>query len=106
MELNPYYTYEYPYNLGRAQYLAGNYQDAIENLNKAIEKNETVPSPRVYLIASYVKQGLIDDAEWEVDQLQIHSPEITISHLKRVSKQKKTLMDELASDLRKAGFPE
>ncbi len=106
MHLNPYYTYEYLYTLGQAQYLSGNYLDAVENLIKALEKNETVPAPRVYLIASYVKQGLIDDAEWEVDQLQIYSPEITISHLKRVSAQKSTLMDELASDLRKAGFPE
>jgi tetratricopeptide (TPR) repeat protein len=106
MDLNPYYTYEYLYILGRAHYLAGDYQEAIENLMKALEKNETVPAPRVYLIASYVKQGLIDDAEWEVNQLQIHSPEITISHLKHVSAQKTTLMDELASDLRKAGFPE
>ena len=106
MDLNPYYTYEYPYNLGRAQYLAGKYQDAIDNLNKALEKNETAAYPRVYLIASYVRQGLIDDAKWEVEQLQVHSPEITISHLKRTSPQTDTLMDELALDLRKAGLPE
>ncbi len=106
MYLNPYYTYDYPYILGRAQYLAGKYQDAIDNLNKALEKNETAAYPRVYLIASYVRQGLIDDAKWEVEQLQVHSPELTISHLKRTSPQTDTLMDELALDLRKVGLPE
>jgi len=106
MELNPYYTFDYPYNLGRAQYQAGKYQDAIDNLNKALEKNETAVNPRVYLIASYVRLGLIDDAEWEAVQLQVQSPEITISHLKRIAPQKKSLIDELALDLRKAGLPE
>ncbi len=106
MELNPYYSYDYPYNLGRAQYLAGQYQDAIDNLTKALDKNETAPTPRIYLIASYIKQGLIDDAEWEAEQLQVQNPEMTISQLRRTSAQKDTLMDELALDLRKAGVPE
>jgi TolB-like protein/DNA-binding winged helix-turn-helix (wHTH) protein/Flp pilus assembly protein TadD len=106
MELNPYYSYDYPYNLGRAQYLAGRYKEAIVNLNKALEKNETVPTPRIYLIASYVKAGMIDDAEWEAEQLQVQNPEMTISQLRRTSAQKDTLMDELALDLRKAGVPE
>jgi TolB-like protein/lipopolysaccharide biosynthesis regulator YciM len=106
MKLNPYYSYDYPYNLGRAQYLAGRYEEAIDNLNKALEKNETAPTPRIYLIASYVKAGMIDDAEWEVENLQLQNPEMTISQLRRTSAQKDTLMDELALDLRKAGVPD
>jgi tetratricopeptide (TPR) repeat protein len=106
MDLNPYYSYEYPYNLGRAQYLAGNYREAIDNLNKALEQNETTPIPRIYLIASYAKLGLIDEAEWEVEQLQIHNPEMTITQLRRTSAQKDELMEELALALRRAGMPE
>jgi TolB-like protein/class 3 adenylate cyclase/Tfp pilus assembly protein PilF len=106
MKLNPYYSYDYPYNLGRAQYLAGRYEEAIDNLNKALEKNETAPTPRIYLIASYVKAGMIDDAEWEAENLQTQNPEMTISQLRRTSAQKETLMDELALDLRKAGVPD
>ncbi len=106
MKLNPYYSYDYPYNLGRAQYLAGRYEEAIDNLNKALEKNETAPTPRIYLIASYVKAGKIDDAEWEAENLQLQNPEMTISQLRRTSAQKETLMDELALDLRKAEVPD
>jgi adenylate cyclase len=106
MKLNPYYSYDYPYNLGRAQYLAGRYEEAIDNLNKALEKNETAPTPRIYLIASYVKAGMIDDAEWEAENLQLQNPEMTISQLRRTSAQKDTLMDELALDLRTAGVPD
>lgn len=106
MDLNPYYTFDYPYNLGRAQYLAGKYEDAIDNLNKALEKNQSSVNPRIFLIASYVRQGLIDDAEWEVEQLQMQSPEITISHLIRTSVQTEELMDQLALELRRAGLPE
>ena len=106
MDLNPYYTFDYPYNLGRAQYLAGKYEDAIDSLNQALEKNQSGVNPRVFLIASYVRLGLIDDAEWEVEQLRMQSPEITISHLRRTSVQTVELMDQLALELRQAGLPE
>ena len=106
MRLNPYYSYDYPYNLGRAQYLVGRYEEAIENLNKALEKNETAPTSRIYLIATYVKAGMIEDAEWEAENLQLQNPEMTISQLRRGSALKDDLMDELALDLRKAGVPE
>lgn len=106
MDLNPYYTFDYPYNLGRAQYLAGKYEDAIDSLNQALEKNQSGVNPRIFLIASYVRQGLMDDAEWEVEQLKMQSPEITISHLRRTSVQTVELMDKLALELRDAGLPE
>ncbi len=85
MKLNPYYSYDYPYNLGRAQYLSGRYEEAIVNLNEALEKSETVPSPRIYLIASYIKTGMVDDAEWEAENLQVQNPEMTISQIRRTS---------------------
>ncbi|TNG00165.1 MAG: tetratricopeptide repeat protein, partial [Gammaproteobacteria bacterium] len=106
MQINPYYSFEYPYNLGRAYYLSGKYQEAIDYLSKALEMNETVFSPRLYLIASYIKQGLVDDAEWEAEQLMTQNPNMTISQIRRIHPDKEELLNTLLNDLRKAGLPE
>ena len=57
MQLNPYYTWDYPYNLGRAYYTLGRYEDAISELEKARERNENAAPIKLYLIASYVRSG-------------------------------------------------
>ncbi|TNG03172.1 MAG: hypothetical protein EP297_00530 [Gammaproteobacteria bacterium] len=106
MQINPYYSFEYPYNLGRAYYLSGDHPEAIVYLSKALEMNGTVFTPRLYLIASYIKQGFFDEAEWEVEQLLTQNPDMTISKIRLIHPDKKELLDALLDDLRTAGLPE
>ena len=82
-ELNPHYSWEYPYDLGRAQYMLGDYEAAIESLTDAIERNAFSGIPRLYLAASYVRLGRLDDAEWQATQLEVDNPEMTLSYLER-----------------------
>ena len=107
MELNPHYSWDYIYNLGRAYYTLGRYRQAADYLQQALERNETPSYPRIFLIASYVQLGQQDDAEWEVMQLDMSHPEITLSQIQQ------TLpisdiehMDKLVNDLRSAGLAE
>jgi len=107
MQLNPYYTWDYLFNVGFAQYLLGNYTQAIEVLEKAQARNENAVPIKLYLAASYVRAGRIEDAQWVVEQLQILNPETTLSHTDDSialanPKNKQMLLD----DLRKAGMPE
>jgi tetratricopeptide (TPR) repeat protein len=106
MKLNPYYSFDYPYNLGRAYYLLGDYQKAVEHLQKALERNEAALMPRLFLTASYVKQDNLEDAEWEVEQLQMARPGLTISKLDHMLPQKAELLRVLLQELRDAGMPE
>jgi len=107
MKVNPHYSWDYLYNLGRARYATGHYQQAAENLQEALSRNESPGHPRLFLIASYVQLGQQDDAEWEVMQLDVSHPEITLSHLRRTLPISDTeLMDRLVNDLRSAGVPE
>lgn len=107
IELNPYYTYDYPWNLGLAYYSLGQYENAVENLKKALERNETVLLPRLFLAASYVKLGRQDDAEWEIEQAKIHRPNSSISMLvPTVPFEDKSKLEALLTDLRKAGLQE
>jgi adenylate cyclase len=107
MKLNPHYTWDYPYNLGRAYYSKGEYQRAIVPLQQALERNENALQPRLFLAASYSGLGMQDDAEWEIEQVLNINPIMSISHLKLTSRiDHKASMKIYVSLLRKAGLPE
>lgn len=107
MRLNPYYTWDYLYNLGRAYYTLGRYEDATSALEKARERNENVIPIRLFLAATYVKSGRQDDAEWEAEQVQMLNPSETITHTKQsIPTLNSELKKSFLEDLRKAGLPE
>lgn len=107
IELNPYYTYDYPWNLGLAYYSMGQYENAVENLKKALDRNETVLLPRLFLAASYIMLNRKEDAEWEIEQVEIHRPSATLSMLTNtVPFENKARVNTLIEPLRKAGLPE
>jgi adenylate cyclase len=107
MQLNPYYTWDYPYNLGRAYYSLGRIDEAIEALEAAKTRNENVVPIRLHLAASYVRAGRQADAQWEVEEIQLLSPTDTISQQKAAHPiQDEVLMNAFVEDLRAAGLPE
>jgi len=107
MYLNPHYSWEYLYNLGRANYALGRYERAVEYLQQALERNEFPGHPRLFLLASFVQLGQLDDAEWEVTQLEMSHPEFTLSHLQTLFPiTDKELLEKFVSDLKAAGLPE
>lgn len=108
MELNPHYTFDYPWNLGMAHYTLKRYDDAVRFLKQALERNESMLNTNLFLIASYVQLGRLDDAQWEAARLMATYPQLTLSHLAdsaHVYKDKKAV-HEFIGVLRKAGLPE
>jgi adenylate cyclase len=107
MQLNPYYTWDYLLNVGFAQYLLGNYAQAIEALEKAQQRNENALPIKLFLAASYVHANRIDDAKWVVEQIQVLNPATTLSHsANTMTLAKPKLKQQLLDDLRIAGLPE
>jgi TolB-like protein/DNA-binding winged helix-turn-helix (wHTH) protein/Tfp pilus assembly protein PilF len=106
MQMNPYYSFEYPYNLGRAYYIGGNNEKAAEFLLKALARNEVALMPRIFLAATYARQGRTDDAEWEIEQLGMVREGLSIKVLRHVLPQKPEILQELLSNLKLAGMPE
>jgi len=107
MALNPYYTYEYPWNLGRAFYTMGRYTEAIDALKQALEHNTNARYPRLFLAAAYVKLGRQEEAEWEIEQIRVLNPDMTITHLASTfPTQDEVQLKTFLADLRKAGMPE
>jgi len=107
MALNPHYTYEYPWNLGWAYYTLGQYPDAVEALKQALERNPSVELPHMYLAASYMALGQHDEAAWEIEQLRLITPDITLSRAAaHLAGNKPELVNRLLTHLREAGLPE
>lgn len=107
MELNPYFTWDYPYNLGRAYYALGRTEEAIVHLEQARARNENVVPIRLHLAASYVQAGRLDDAEWEVEEIQTLSPTDTLTLLRNTLPVKdSSLLERILADLREAGLPD
>ena len=104
MALNPHYTWEYANILGRGYYNLADYHKAVEMFLDALARNELVGIPRLFLISSYVRLGRLDDARWEVAQLQTHNPQMTLSQIRRQAFiWDKEDFDRLLSDLEKVG---
>jgi len=107
MRLNPYYTWQYLYTHGMSYYFLDDYDAAIRILEKAQERNENVVSIKLVLAASYVNADRQNDAEWMVYQLQLLSPTISITDIKKtIPTVKSELRYAFIEDLRKAGLPE
>jgi len=107
MKLNPYYSWDYLYNLGRAYYALGDYQKATQYLQQALERNEAPRVLRLFFIATLVQLGQQEDAEWEVVELEVSHPEVTLSHLNDVLVIADTVLrNRLMDDLRSAGMAE
>lgn len=105
--LNPYYSFEYPWNLGLANYTLGRYEEAVDALQNALERNEQVLLPRLYLAASYVRLGQQDDAEWEIVQVNIQYPDVRLSLMANILPyEDEDKMNAFMDDLRKAGVQE
>jgi adenylate cyclase len=107
MQLNPYYTWDYLYNVGRAHYTLGNHDQAIDALEKAQERNENAIPVKIILAASYVQAGRIDDAEWVAESIQMLNPATTVTHtINALPLADPKVKQKLIADLRKAGLPE
>ena len=105
MRLNPHFPFWYYYVLGESQFMLTRYDAAIESFEKAIERNPTVPWSHRYLVAAYGHVGMIDEAEWEMEELRMLGFEPTLANY-IFQIQDPAYLARYFDGLRKAGVPE
>ncbi len=104
---NPNFPFWYLFNLGLAQFNLMRFAAAAENFRKVIERNPIVPWPRRWLLATYGHLGLLDEAKWQISELQALDQRITIKEIMKVTRERDPTHTSLLLDgLRKAGVPE
>lgn len=107
IKLNPYHTFDYPWNLGLAYYNLGRYAEAAIALEDAMRRNDNALWARLYLVASYVRLGRLDDAKWEIEKVYIQYPDTTLTNFSvGLPLEKDTQRQAVLADLRKAGLRE
>jgi len=107
MRLNPHFPFWYYYALGASQFMLTRYDAAIESLQKAIERNPAWTSTHRILVAAYGQLGMIDDAEWEMEELRMLGFEPTLKNWRsRIQIQDPAYLARYFDGLRKAGVPE
>ncbi len=83
MRLNPRHNALYNLVNGRIAFNLRDYDAAIKSLRKTLQLNSSSSGSRIWLAAAYAHKGLIDDANWELDEIRNLNPAFSIESVKR-----------------------
>lgn len=107
MDLNPHYSWDYLWNLGFAYYTLGEFEKANDYFESAQNRNPNIRNLMLFRTATFMELGLLDEAEWEIEQLVEIYPNLTISYLATSSPMADPkALERFLSHLRTAGLPE
>jgi len=103
MRINPLYPDWYPWNLGWAQYFAGDYEEALASLKRM----SNLPNgARRTLAAILVRLGRVEEARVVIAAFREQAPDFTVSTMENFPFQNRTYLEQWMEDLRTAGLPE
>jgi adenylate cyclase len=107
MRVNPQYPHWYDAAMGNNLYMLGRYEDAAAQLKRGLERNPSWAGARRILVATYGQLGRIDDAQWEIAELETAGSALTVSRTRTSSPYRDPAsLDHLLDGLRKAGVKE
>ncbi len=84
MRLNPLHPSAYKVIMGEIYFNLHDYENAVKQFEHALERNPEAHEPRLWLMASYAHLGRIDDASWQLEQIRLENPNITIATIEPV----------------------
>jgi len=82
MQINPHHPYNYTFHLGQAYYILRRYQDAIHAFERGVSSNPASERLHVWLAAAYAQADMIDEAEWEVEEVLTLNPDFSLLRLR------------------------
>jgi adenylate cyclase len=103
MRINPHYPDWYLWNLGWAQYFAGEYEEALVSLKRMSNPPNKV---RRTLAAVLVRLGRVEEARAVIAAFREQEPDFTVATMENYAFQNRTYLERWMEDLRTAGLPE
>jgi len=83
IQLNPHHPYNYPFHLGQAYFVLKRYPEAIDAFKHGLATNPASERLRVWLAAAYARAGDIKQARWEMEQVRMANPDISLARFQR-----------------------
>jgi adenylate cyclase len=83
MRLEPHHLHNYPFHEGQAYFILGRHDDAIRTFKQGLSMNPTSQRLRLWLAASYAQADRIDDAKWELEQVLVMDPDLSLSRIEK-----------------------
>jgi len=107
IRLNPIPPVWYFHGLGHASYLAGRYNEAIAALKRTLNRNPNFWPAHVYLAASYIELGRVEEARAEAEKILRINPRFSLEgKSQKLPYKDESVIDRLGESLRKAGLPD
>ena len=107
MRLNPFPLIVYYWVLGRAYFMAGQYEKAIATFKKALKRNPDYLTAYIYLAACHSSLDRQTESEAAVKEVLRINPKFSLeSYAKRLPFKNKADIELFVAALRKAGLPE
>jgi adenylate cyclase len=107
IRLSPYPPSWYYWILGRAYYMTGKYERAIETFKKAVSINPDFLIAHAFLAACYSSLDRHAEAAAEADEVRRINPKFNLeSYAKTLPYKNKSNIDRYIAALRKAGLPD
>ncbi|MGB5774600.1 MAG: tetratricopeptide repeat protein [Sedimenticolaceae bacterium] len=104
-QLNPASSASYEEIDGEIAFSTGRYKDAVVFFQSALQRNPTHTRARLWLIASLVKLGKIDEANWEAEELITTAPSFSMARMLLAFPHKDpTLRDRLLGAIAQVGL--
>ena len=107
IRLNPFPPFFYYYNLGRCYLFKEQFEDALTEFKKAEQRAPEWAIGHLFLAITYIYLDRIVEARAAADKALELSPNLSVSHILKISKLKNQAHNQIIIDaMRKAGFPE
>ncbi len=104
MKLNPVYPVWYPFNIGHAYFLKGQYEEVIVIMKRVIDRNPNFLPPYTFLAVSYVELKQEKEAHSVAKELKRLNPNHSfVDSLKRIPYKDEAILERIFYNLRKAG---
>jgi adenylate cyclase len=105
IRLNPIPPVWYFHSLGHASYLAGHYDEAITALKRSLNRNPNFWPSHVYLAASYIELGRVEEARAEAAKILKIFPRFSLEgKSQKLPYKDQSVIERLGENLRKAGL--